>query len=381
MFNGYFEGKRILVTGVAGVKGAWLALALLDAGAEVLGLDLRLPEPDSNYVASRLQDRISFTQGDVTDLPLMQQLMGQADGIFHLAALALVHDAYRNPFEAYRTNTLGPATILEALRLSAAPKRAVFITTDKVYKPKNGELWAETDPLGASGPYAVSKACAELIIADYQRTYLCSGGSLIGVARAGNVLIGGDWHSSLRTQGAGRIFVDCFESLAENRAPEIFSPNFTRPYTYGLDILSGYMTLMSMLDVDGIAGEAFNFGPYEQHGVTNALLATKICELWGGNLMWRSGHPRDEPFEHQSLAFDKSRERLHWRPAYTLYEALRSTTRWYKEWTRQSACPGERCMVDFNRELLREHRIAANNLGIAWAAGDRARNLETVKLV
>lgn len=381
MFNGYFEGKRILVTGVAGVKGTWLALALLDAGAEVLGLDLRLPDQDSNFAASSLRGRISFTQGDVTDLALVQQLVGQADGIFHLAAMALVRDAYRNPLEAYRTNTLGPATILEALRLSAAPKRAVFVTTDKVYKPKSGELWVETDPLGASGPYAVSKACAEFIIADYQRSYLSSSGSLIGVARAGNVLIGGDWHSSRRTQGAGRIFVDCFESLAENRAPEIYSPNFTRPYTYGLDILSGYMTLMSMLASDGIAGEAFNFGPYEQHGVPNALLATKICELWGGNIMWRSGPQRDEPFDYQSLAFDKSSQRLHWRPAFTLYESVRSTTRWYKEWMRQGGSAGERSMYEFNRELLREHRIAANNLGIAWAVGETARNLEAEKVV
>jgi CDP-glucose 4,6-dehydratase len=376
MFNRYFEGKRILVTGVAGVKATWLALALLDAGAEVLGLDLRQPEPDSNFVASALRKRIQFIQGDVTNLPLMQDLLGQADGVFHLAAMALVGDAFRNPHEAYRTNTIGPATVLEALRLSTTPKRGVFITTDKVYRPKNGELWTESDPLGASGPYAVSKACAEHIIADYQRTYLSSKSTLIAVARAGNVLIGGDFHSSRRTHGAGRIFVDCYESLAEERAPEVFSPNFTRPYTYGLDILSGYMTLMSMLDTNEIAGQAFNFGPYEQHGVSNALLATKICELWGGGLMWRCGQPRDEPFEHQSLSFDKSRQRLLWRPAYTLYEAIQSTTRWYKEWSGQRGHSVEGCMSEFNRELLREHRAAANHLGIAWATGNEVTDLK-----
>jgi len=367
MFNNFYEGKRILITGVAGVKGTWLALALLDAGAEVKGLDIRLPDEESNFVASGLSGKISFTRGDVTDLGLMQEIVAGVDGIFHLAAMVLVHDALRNPFEAYRANTLGVATLLEALRRSSKPTRAVLVTTDKVYKPKNGELWVETDALGATGPYAISKACAEFIIADYQRSYLGRSGTRIAIARAGNVLIGGDLHSSSRTQGGGRIFVDCFEALAENRAPEIFSPSFTRPYTYGLDILSGYMALMSRLDQDGIAGEAFNFGPYEQYGVSNGLLATKICELWGGGIMWRRGNPRDEPFENQSLSFDKSRQRLCWRPAFTLYEALQATTRWYKEWAERRCCANEGYMYDFNRGLLIEHRTAAGNLGIDWA--------------
>lgn len=369
MFNNFYEGKRILITGVAGVKGTWLALSLLEAGAEVKGVDIRLPDPDSNFVASGLGARLGFTQGDVTDLALMQELLSDVHGVFHLAAIALVRDAHQNPYKAYHVNTLGVAAVLEAMRLSAAkPKRAVFVTTDKVYRPKNGALWVETDALGATGPYSVSKACAEFIIADYQKNYLGPAGTLLGIARAGNVVIGGDLYSSRRTQGAGRIFVDCFEALAENRAPEIFSPDYTRPYTYGLDILSGYMTLMSKLDQDGVAGEAFNFGPYEQYGVSNALLATKICELWGSGIMWQSGNPRDEPFEYQSLSFEKSRQRLRWRPAFTLYEALQATTRWYKKWAEHRAGATEGYMYSLNRELLLEHRTAASNLGINWAS-------------
>src|SRR5438045_2796090 len=307
MFNNFYQGKTILVTGVVGVKGTWLALALLEAGAQVKGIDLRPPDPESNLAASGLSALISFTQGDVNDLPLMRHLVDGVDGVFHLGAKVSVRDAHRNPFEAYLANTLGVATVLESIRLSPKPKRAVFVTTDKVYKPKDGELWVETDPLGATGPYAVSKACAEWIIADYHRNYLGPAGHLTGIARAGNVLIGGDRYSSRATQGAGRIFVDCFEALAEGRAPEIFSPSFTRPYTYGLDVLSGYMTLMSRLHEEGVAGEAFNFGPYEQYGVSNALLATKICELWGGKIMRQSGNGREAPFEYQSIVFEKSR--------------------------------------------------------------------------
>jgi len=160
----------------------------------------------------------------------------------------------------------------------------------------------------------------------------------------------------------------------EDRSPKIFSPTFTRPYTYGLDIVSGYMTLMSKLGQEGVAGEAFNFGPYEQSGIPNALLATKICELWGSGVMWQRGSPRDEPFEYQSLSFDKSRERLGWRPAYTLDEALSATTLWYKEWAQTKHRANEGCMHDLNRSLLWEHRATASRLGIQWAIESTSHN-------
>lgn len=370
MFDNYFQEKRVLVTGVAGVKGTWLALMLLRAGATITGLDKRQPTPLSNFSAAALGDRIRFVHGDVRDLALVRDLVDQSDCVFHLAAEAIVGEALRNPLEAYSTNTLGTVTVLEALRLGNPFKRAVFVTTDKVYRPKNGELWVESDELGANGPYAVSKACAEWVIRDYTSSYFANG-PLIGVARAGNVVIGGDLHSSRTTQGAGRIFVDCCEALAEGRAPAIFRPTFTRPYTYGLDILSGYMTLMTRLDRAGIAGHAFNFGPYEQLGVSNALLATKICDLWGSGVMWRGEAPRDEPFDYQSLSTDKSRHRLGWRPAFTLYEALGATTGWYKAWAALGSNVTEGCLYELNCSLIDQHRAAAARLGIEWASGER----------
>jgi CDP-glucose 4,6-dehydratase len=372
MFDNYFDGKRVLITGVSGVKGTWLALMLLLAGSVVTGLHKRLAALRSNFTAAGLGGRIRFVHGDVRDLALVRRLVEEADCVFHLAAEAIVGEAFRNPFETYSSNTLGTATMLEALRLASAPKHSVFITTDKVYRPKAaGELWVESDELGATGPYAVSKACAELVIRDYNLCYFAKSETRIAVGRAGNVLVGGDDHASSSTQGAGRIFVDCYEALTEGRAPEIFRPTFTRPYTYGLDILSGYMSLMSRLDRKEVAGEAFNFGPYEQLGVSNALLATKICELWGSDVLWKGGAPREEPFEYQSLRTEKSQQRLGWRPAFTLYEALRATTFWYKAWAEWGSNVIEGCMYDLNCSLIAEHRAAAARLGVEWARGQR----------
>jgi CDP-glucose 4,6-dehydratase len=367
MFENYFEGKCVVVTGVAGVKGTWLALMLLHAGATVIGLDKRPPAARSNFRATGLGSRIRFVQGDVRDLPLMRRLIEEAHCVFHLAAEAIVGQAHRNPLETYGSNTLGTATILEALRLATVPKRGVFVTTDKVYRPKpKDEAWVESDELGATGPYAVSKTCAELVIRDYNHSYFAGSETRIAVARAGNVLVGGDDHASSNTQGGGRIFVDCYQALTDGHAPEIFRPSFTRPYSYGLDILSGYLSLMSLLDQDQVAGEAFNFGPREQLGVSNGELATRICELWGGSALWQSGPPRDEPFEYQSLSTDKSWRRLGWRPAYTLDDALRDTTAWYKAWARLGPDVSEGCLYDLNRSLVAGHQSAAARLGLEW---------------
>lgn len=340
---------------------------LLRAGATVTGLDKRKPEPRSNFSAAGLDRRIEFVHGDVRNLELVCGLVNASDCVFHLAAEALVGEAARNPFEAYSSNTMGAATMLEALRLAQSPKRAVFVTTDKVYKPKQGERWVETDELGASGPYAVSKACAELVIRDYIETFFRQSETRIAVARAGNVVIGGDLHSSRTNPGAGRIFVDCFESLSAGKSPQIFRPDYTRPYTYGLDILSGYMTLMTRLDSPGIAGGAFNFGPYEQLGVSNALLATKICDLWASGVLWTAGEPRHEPFDLQSLGTEKSRNLLKWRPAYTLYEALKAATVWYKQWATLGEPVPHGCMYELDSDLIEQHRTAAVHLGIEWA--------------
>jgi CDP-glucose 4,6-dehydratase len=367
LFHGYYKGKRVLVTGVAGVKGSWLALLLLRAGAVVTGLDKRQPPLLSNFSAAGLAGTIRFVHGNVKDLALVRSLVDDADCVFHLAAEAIVGETVRIPLETYSSNIVGTATILEALRLSgSAAKRAVMITTDKVYRAKAGDRWIESDELGATGPYAVSKACAEWVIRDYNASYFSSG-PRVAVGRAGNVVIGGDLHSSSTTQGAGRIFVDCYEALAEGRSPEIFRPTFTRPYTYGLDILSGYMTLMSRLDREGIAGDAFNFGPHEQFGVSNALLATKICDLWGTGITWKGSIPREEPFDYQSLHTQKSRQRLGWQPAFTLYEALAATTSWYKAWAALGSNVTEGCLYELDCSLIDDHRSAAARLGIEWA--------------
>jgi hypothetical protein len=88
-------------------------------------------------------------------------------------------------------------------------------------------------------------------------------------------------------------------------------------------------------------------------------------------MRWTRGAARDEPFVNQSLNWDKSRERLLWEPAFTLYEGLRETTRWYQTWARWRKDAREDGLKELNASLIRDHREAAARLGIRWALGVR----------
>jgi len=367
VFEDHYRGQRVLVTGIAGVKGPWLALMLLRAGARVVGIDRRQPDPDSNFLASDLDARCEFVHGDVNDLPLLRRTMEGVDTVFHLAAVSLVGEARRDPLGTYRDNTLGTASVLEAFRLSDTVRSAVVVTTDKVYREKGDGLWVEDDPLFASEPYPVSKACAEHIAADYHRGYLRPEGKRLGVARGGNVLLGGDLQSTSRRPGAGHLHVDCFEALAEGRPPRIFTPGFTRPYGYGLDILAGYLCLGARLERADVDGQAFNFGPREMSGTANGVLADLICEGWGGGIRWETGPPRDEPFTRQALDWSRARARLAWEPAYDLREAVADLVRWYRAWAEAGRRLQRGSLRALNDALVDAHREAARKRGLWWA--------------
>jgi nucleoside-diphosphate-sugar epimerase len=121
------------------------------------------------------------------------------------------------------------------------------------------------------------------------------------------------------------------------------------------------------LDEPGVDGEPFNFGPHERIGVENQLVASKICEIWGGGQTWTTGKPRQEPFEKQSLSWDKANERLGWQPTFTIYETLQQIATWYRSWSRVPAAKARGSMVETNQALMTAHRKAAEKMRIWWS--------------
>ena len=194
----YFSGKTVLVTGHSGFKGSWLSLWLHYLGAKVVGLSLDAPSKPSHYEVLKIKKKIIEKRVDIRKLNQLKREFKKfkPDFVFHLAAQSLVKRSYKEPILTWDTNALGTRNVLESLKVLKKKCVAIIITSDKSYK--NFELkrgYREDDILGGLDPYSASKASAELIIKSYIHSYFSKKNKniLIGIARAGNVIGGGDW--------------------------------------------------------------------------------------------------------------------------------------------------------------------------------------------
>jgi len=259
-----FRGAKVLITGHTGFKGSWLSAWMNHLGADVNGMSVDIPSTPSNFSASFIDEFVNDHQVDVGDTNKVKNLIAkiQPDFVFHLAAQALVRPSYQNPVRTMMTNAIGTANVLDALKYLDKKVVATMITSDKAY---DNVEWAwgyrETDKLGGKDPYSASKGMAELAIRSYVDSFFNSSDSnvRVGIARAGNVIGGGDW-------AVDRIVPDCMIAWAAGQTVDIRSPQATRPWQHVLEPLSGYIALAVNLYQDNINhGEAYNFGPSTNH--------------------------------------------------------------------------------------------------------------------
>jgi UDP-glucose 4-epimerase len=146
---------RFLVTGGAGFLGTALANRLVQDNQTVRVLDdLSAGDP------ARLDSRVSFTRGDVADVPKLWTLLHDIDCVYHLAARVLVSESVLYPREYNTVNVGGTVAVMEAMR-DAGVKRVVFASSGAVYGGQKRQPVREDMPPHPDSPYAVSKLAAE----------------------------------------------------------------------------------------------------------------------------------------------------------------------------------------------------------------------------
>ncbi|WP_405738784.1 CDP-glucose 4,6-dehydratase, partial [Anaerovibrio slackiae] len=192
----FYKGKKVLVTGHTGFKGAWLCKLLSMAGAEVTGYSLLPPTEPSLFKLANIEQEINSVIGDIRDLAALQQVFEkyQPEIVLHLAAQPIVRDSYKEPVYTYETNVMGTVNILECVRRSSCVKSFLNVTTDKVYLNKEWHWgYRENEELDGFDPYSNSKSCSELVTHSYKNSFFADGRVAISTARAGNVIGGGDF--------------------------------------------------------------------------------------------------------------------------------------------------------------------------------------------
>lgn len=324
-----FFKKRVLIIGHTGFKGSWLSLWLQMHGAKVIGISNDIPTKPSNYKVSQVNNYLKNIELDIRNLSKLKKTIKKLkpDFVFHLAAQALVKEAFLNPIKTWETNVLGTVNVLESLKEMKKKCVAIIITSDKCYK--NLEInrgYKENDILGGSDPYSASKASAELAIKSYLESFinLRKSNLVVGIARAGNVIGGGDWSKD-------RLIPDCMKSWSINKKVKIRNPNFTRPWQHVLEALWGYILLSIKLNNSNkFHGEAFNFGPNSKRAFTVINLLKKTKKHWN-KIKWKVA--RSNKFYESkllSLNSSKAQSKLNWKSVLNFDEMIQLVVFWYK---------------------------------------------------
>jgi CDP-glucose 4,6-dehydratase len=328
----FWEGKRVFVTGHTGFKGAWLSLWLQQKGAQVFGYSKDIPTNPSLFEQANLGQLIQDERGDINDLDRLRASLAksQPEIVFHLAAQPLVRLSYEQPLLTFRDNALGTASVLEAVRELDSLRAMVLITTDKVYENLDWVYgYRETDRLGGHDPYSASKAAAEIVIQSYLRSFFGSKSPAMAVARAGNVIGGGDW-------ALDRIVPDAIRAWSQGKPMGLRNPAHTRPWEHVLEPLWGYLILAERLFGEKgkeLHGEAFNFGPDHEAERTTEDLVLALAKYWPGAshkvLPRESGSLEKKEARLLRLNCDKAKAILDWHPTLSFDETVEWTGAWY----------------------------------------------------
>jgi CDP-glucose 4,6-dehydratase len=323
----FWRGKRVLVTGHTGFKGAWLVLWLKQRGALVTGVALPPATLPSLFELARVGEGIDHHFGDIRDASALAQTVRAArpEIVFHLAAQALVRLSYREPLQTFGSNVMGTAHLLDALRGQDGVRVAVMVTTDKVYHNREWHYpYREDEALGGHDPYSASKAASEIVIASYRDAFLAEQGVAVASARAGNVIGGGDWSED-------RLLPDAVRAWQAGRVLEIRRPEAIRPWQHVLEPLSGYMALARQLWARPELAGAYNFGPAPNQATT----VREVIELARGAYgAGQVSYQNDSIGPHEAgcltLEVAKVRVALGVKPRFDLTRSVHDTLDWYR---------------------------------------------------
>ena len=281
--------RKVLITGISGFVGPYLARRLIDSGNEVTGLITRRSDgqkPKRLTEMGILQD-VNLISGDVTDLTSIISAVHeiQPDWIFHLASQSYIPQSFKDPLGTFMTNCLGTQNVLEAIRLRDSDSRIIFAGSSEEFglqfdserhlenmKKKYGVIEPlpteipeipidEQAVMRPMSPYATSKVYGDFAFRNYHMTY----GLDTIVSRAFNHEGAGRGHNFV-TSAIIRQVVSMH--LEEQPVMNIGDVQTFRDWSHVLDVADGYVLLAERAD----PGSAYVQGSMRSNSVLSYIL-------------------------------------------------------------------------------------------------------------
>jgi UDP-glucose 4-epimerase len=305
-----FAGRRVLVTGGAGFVGGALVRRLVASGAKVTVLDDLF-----TGLAETVPSSAQLVVGSVADQDLVNELVGGASVVFHLAARNIIAST-KDPRNDFGTNIGGTLNVLLAAR-EFRTERVVYTGTTSVYGNPRSIPINEDDPVVVLSPYAVSKLAGENYCHAFYETY----GLPVAVVRYSNVY------------GIGQrpdnpycgVVAKFFDAANSGRPLQIHGDGEqTRDYTFIDDAVDA--TLLAGMQPRA-EGEVFNVGTGIETSVND--LAKLIGEAVHRQIEVEHIDRRDiDNIRRRVVNIEKARRMLRWTPRVTLADGLRQTAEW-----------------------------------------------------
>lgn len=317
-----WSGRRVLVTGHTGFKGAWLCRVLRSRGAVIHGF--ALPCTDPRALAALLPAVDHEDIGDVRDLEAVRRTVAHArpEVVFHFAAQAIVSEGWLDPTATFHTNVMGTSNLFEAIRGSGTDTRAVVVaTSDKVYRNNDdGRAFVESDHLGGTDPYSASKAATEHVVTAW-RSALPE--ARLASVRAGNVIGGGD-------RGRDRLLPDLMRAAEGGHSLALRNPAATRPWQHVLDAVDGYVLLAErLLTSPDDAPLALNLGPDSRDGAMSVGDVVAIAAPFLGATVAEAATPSFPETSRLQVDASLARRELGWSTRLRTTEAVTWAAEWY----------------------------------------------------
>lgn len=326
----FYKGKKVLVTGHTGFKGAWICEVLLYAGANVTGYALEPPTRPSLFELLSLGEHIHSVIGDIRDLEKLKRTFEETlpEIVIHMAAQPIVRESYINPVYNYDVNVMGTVNVLECIRLTDSVKSVINVTTDKVYKNKEWEWgYRENEELNGFDPYSNSKSCSELVTDSYKNSFFQDRDIAISTMRAGNVIGGGDF-------AADRIIPDCVRAAIAGRNIVVRNPYAVRPFQHVLEPVMAYLMVAAKQYENKEFAGSYNVGPNEEDCISVGALAAMFCKAWkeqtGRVIRWINmydGGPHEA--EYLKLDCSKLKKMFDWKPVWDISKTIKKSVELY----------------------------------------------------
>jgi GDPmannose 4,6-dehydratase len=164
--------KKVLITGITGQDGSYLAELLLEKGYKVYGLNRRTSTPNYSRIKD-IVDQVELVSGDILDQHSLTQAIKeiQPDEIYNLAAQSFVKASWEQPMFTGESTGLGVTRMLEAVRFACPGTKFYQASSSEMFGKVQEVPQVESTPFWPRSPYGVAKVYGHWITVNYRESY------------------------------------------------------------------------------------------------------------------------------------------------------------------------------------------------------------------